>query len=61
MIAGRSDISYFGSDWINENAGVKNNRLPVHIDFDNVIQDFVVLANRDKLKPKDQCIDDIIN
>ena len=59
MIAGRSDISYFGSDWINENAGVKNNRLPVHIDFDTVIQDFVVLANRDKLKPKDQCIDDI--
>jgi hypothetical protein len=59
MIEGRSDISYFGSDWINENAGVKNNRLSVHIDFDNVIQDFVVMARRDKLKPKDQCIDDI--
>jgi hypothetical protein len=59
MLEGRSDISYFGSDWINENAGVKNNRLPVHIDFDNVIQDFVVIARRDKLKSKDQCIEAI--
>ena len=59
MLEGRSDISYFGSDWINENAGAKNNRLPVHIDSDNVIQDFVVIANRDKLKSKDQCLSDI--
>jgi hypothetical protein len=59
MLAGRSDISYFGSDWLNENAGAKNNRLSVHIDVDNVIQDFVVMARRDKLKSKDQCIADI--
>ena len=59
MIAGESDICYFGSDWINENAGAINNRLPVHIDIDNTIQDFVVLAARDKLKSFDQCVIDI--
>lgn len=59
LIAGESDICYFGSDWINANAGSVNNRLPVHIDLDNTIQDFVVLANREKLKSFDQCIVDI--
>lgn len=58
-INGESDIAYFGSDWINENAGVINNRLEVHVDHDNNIQDFVVLANRFKLKSFEQSIKDI--
>lgn len=59
MLAQRSDIAYFGSDWINENAGKINDRLPIHIDFDNSIQDFVVLARRSKLKSFDNVINDL--
>jgi hypothetical protein len=50
MIEERSGIAYFGSDWVNKTAGAVNDRLPVHVDFDNVIQDFVVLARRNSLK-----------
>ena len=59
MIANRSGIAYFGSDWVNKTAGAVNDRLPVHIDFDNVIQDFVVLARRDSLKGFDDVINDL--
>ncbi len=59
MIANESDIAYFGSDWINENAGLVNNRLEVHVDHDANIQDFVVLCRRNKLKDFDICIKDI--
>lgn len=59
MLEGKSDISYFGSDWINENAGAINNRLSVSMDSDKVIQDFVIMANREKLTPFDQCIESI--
>jgi hypothetical protein len=59
LLAGRSDIAYFGSDWINENAGVINRRLEINLDSDTSIQDFVVLAKRSKLKPNDEVIEDI--
>jgi hypothetical protein len=59
MIAGRSGIAYFGSDWVNKTAGAVNDRLPVHIDFHNLIQDFVVLARRDSLKSFQDVIDSL--
>lgn len=59
MIENKSGIAYFGSDWVNKTAGAVNDRLSVHIDYDNVIQDFVVLARRDSLKSFDQTINDL--
>lgn len=57
MVKGESDIGFFGSDWINENAGKILDRTPVQIDSDKTIQDFVILANRSKITPFDECID----
>lgn len=59
MLAGNSDISYFGSDWINENAGAIDKRLEIDINADSQIQDFVVLAKREKLVPFNQVIEHI--
>lgn len=59
MIHNRSGIAYFGSDWVNKVAGTVNERLEVHIDVDAVIQDFVILARRDKLKSFDDTIEDL--
>lgn len=59
MIENRSGVAYFGSDWVNGTAGAINIRLPVHIDSDSVIQDFVVLARRDSLKDFDTVMSDL--
>ena len=53
IIAGNTDIAYFGSDWVNESAGELNKKLPFYVDHDAVIQDFVIMARRDKLKTFD--------
>ncbi len=59
MIANRSDISYFGSDWINENAGAVDKRLEIDLNADANIQDFIVLAKREKLVSFDKVIEHI--
>lgn len=59
MVNGESDIGYFGSDWVNENAGKVCDRTPVQIDSDKTIQDFVILAKRDKITAFDECIESI--
>lgn len=59
MLENRSDIAYFGSDWVNKVAGAVNERLSVHIDADAVIQDFAILARRSKLKDFDTTINDL--
>lgn len=59
LLAQRSDISYFGSDWLNENAGAVDKRLEINFDTDTSIQDFVVLAKRECLKSFDQTIEHI--
>ena len=61
ILAGNTDIAYFGSDWINDNAGLVNKRLPVDIGIDGVVQDFVVVANRKKLKSFEQVLETIDN
>lgn len=59
MLENKSDIAYFGSDWVNQTAGVDYQRLPVNIDHDPVVQDFVILAKRNQLKTFDSVIDDL--
>jgi hypothetical protein len=59
LVAGNGDIFYFGSDWVNQNAGLIYNKSPVNIDLDKTIQDFMILASRDKLVPFDLCIENI--
>jgi len=59
LVAGKGDIFYFGSDWINQNAGLVYNKSPVSIDLDKTIQDFMILASRDKLVPFDLCIENV--
>lgn len=59
LVAGNGDIFYFGSDWINQNAGTIHNKSNVHMDVDKTIQDFVILAKRDKLVPFDLCIENV--
>ena len=59
LIAGEGDIFYFGSDWINQNAGTIHDKSNVHMDADKTIQDFVILAKRDKLVPFDLCIENV--
>lgn len=50
VVEGRTDIAYFGSDWVNNTAGEINMKIPFHVDQDAVIQDFVIVARRSKLK-----------
>ncbi|MEY4331385.1 MAG: hypothetical protein RLZZ196_123 [Bacteroidota bacterium] len=50
MIAGESGIAYFGSDWVNQSAGIEYKRLPVHIDHDGVVQDFIIMAKRESVE-----------
>jgi hypothetical protein len=59
LVAGNGDIFYFGSDWINQNAGAIHDKSNVHMDADKTIQDFVILAKRDKLVPFDLCIENV--
>jgi hypothetical protein len=59
MIDNQADITYFGSDWVNQTVGVINLKLPVHIDHDPVVQDFVILAQRSKIKSTSSVIDDL--
>jgi len=59
LIAGQGDIFYFGSDWINQNAGLVYNKSPVYAEVDKTIQDFMILASRDKLVPFDECIENV--
>lgn len=59
MIDGNGDIFYFGSDWINENAGIVYEKSPILIDSDKTIQDFIILAKRDKITSFDECIESI--
>lgn len=56
LLANSGDIFYFGSDWLNENAGAEYKKLPVHLDIDKVVQDFVILARRDKLIPLEDLV-----
>ena len=50
MLAGRTDIAYFGSDWVNNFAGVINVKLEVTFIDTPGVQDFTIMARRDKLK-----------
>jgi hypothetical protein len=49
VIEGRTDIAYFGSDWVNDTAGEIDRKLSFHVDQEGVIQDFVIIARRAKL------------
>ena len=57
IIEGRSDIAYLGSDWIHENAGKINQKLVVIDGVAPGVQDFVIIANRSKMKPGKQVIE----
>lgn len=61
VLEGRTDIAYLGSDWIHENAGKINQKLVVIDGVAPGVQDFVIIANRLKMKPGDQVIDYINN
>lgn len=56
LIDGKTDIAYFGSDWIHENAGKTCEKLVVIDGIAPGVQDFVILARRDKMKPGNDVI-----
>jgi len=57
ILNNRTDIAYFGSDWIHENAGKINQKIQVINGTAPGVQDFVILARRNKLKPSNEIID----
>ena len=57
ILAGRTDIAYFGSDWIHENAGKVYQKLVVIDRIAGGVQDFVIIANRTRMKPGPEVID----
>jgi hypothetical protein len=57
IIQGRTDIAYLGSDWIHENAGKINHKLVVIDGVAPGVQDFVIIANRSKMKPGNKVIE----
>lgn len=57
IIEGRTDIAYLGSDWIHENAGKINHKLVVIDGVAPGVQDFVIMANRSKMKSGNQVIE----
>jgi hypothetical protein len=57
IIEGRTDIAYLGSDWIHENAGKINHKLVVIDGVAPGVQDFVIIANRAKMKPGKEVLD----
>jgi hypothetical protein len=57
MLERQSEIAYFGSDWIHGHAGKINLRLPFDLNYEAVVQDFVVLANRNKIRSFDDVIE----
>lgn len=59
LLAYRSDISFFGSDWRKENAGAIDDRREINFVENTFFSDFVVLARRERLKPFDQTVADI--
>ena len=59
LIENEVDVSYFGSDWINENAGAVNKKLAVNWHLDPHVQDFVIAARRDGIRNFESVLDHI--
>ena len=59
LLDNKTDVAYFGSDWLNEAVGMINLKLPVNIHSDHHVQDFVIAARRDGLKDFNTVITDI--
>ncbi len=57
IIKGNTDIAYLGSDWIHENAGKIFQKLIVIDGVAPGVQDFVIIANRSKMKPGNEVVD----
>ena len=57
ILAGKTDIAFFGSDWIHANAGKIYHKMVVIDGVPGGVQDFVIVANRSQLKPGKEVID----
>ena len=57
IIAGKTDIAFFGSDWIHANAGRIYHKIVVIDGVPGGVQDFVIVANRSQLKSGQEVID----
>lgn len=57
ILAGKTDILFFGSDWIHANSGKIYHKMVVIDGVPCRVQDFVIVANRSQLKPGKEVID----
>jgi hypothetical protein len=57
ILAGKTDMAFFGSDWIHENAGKIYHKMVVIDGVPGGVQDFAIVANRSQLKPGNVVID----
>jgi len=57
ILAGKTDIAFFGSDWIHANAGKIYHKMVVIDGVPGGVQDFAIVANRSQLKPGKEVID----
>ena len=57
IITGKTDIAFFGSDWIHANAGRIYHKIVVIDGVPGGVQDFVIVANRSQLKSGQEVID----
>jgi len=61
IIAGNTDIVFFGSDLVNDNQGKIHEVIPIRNGDPPRIQDFVIAARKDKLTPSQNVIQDLLN
>lgn len=59
VLEGRTDVAFFGSDLINNNQGTDYKKIFVDINGVARIQDFIVVANKNKLRSKQDIYDTI--
>ena len=57
ILAGKTDMAFFGSDWIHANAGKIYHKMVVIDGVPGGVQDFAIVANRFQLKPGKEVID----
>ena len=57
ILAGKTDIAFFGSDWIHANAGKIYHKMVVIDGVPGGVQDFAIVANRSQLKSGKEVIE----
>lgn len=61
IIAGERDIAFFGSDLVNDNQGQEHRAIEIANGDPPRIQDFLIIARRDRLTPSDKVIQHLLD